>query len=164
MNNRKLLKEMDFNNSIKDLIENPYVLKMQDFDQHAHTCCLDHSMFVSYVSFTISRKLGFDAVSAARGGLLHDLFLYDWHDRYSHCRPHLYAHPKEALKNASSITELNEIEKDCILKHMWPLTVNMPKYKESFVVNVSDKLCAMAEVLFVYRIMRIGKKLKAYCY
>lgn len=163
MNNRKAQKKIDFNNCIKDLIEDPTVLKMQDFDQHSHTCCLEHSLFVSYVSFSICRTFGFDEVSAARGGLLHDLFLYDWHDKYSHCRPHLYAHPKEALKNASSITELNEIEIDSIIKHMWPLTWNMPKYKESFVVNVSDKLCATAEVLFLYRIMRIRKKLKACC-
>ena len=40
---------------------------------------------------------------------------------------------------------LNNIEKDIIEKHMWPLTLRLPKYKESYVVLMVDKYCALFE-------------------
>ena len=41
---------------------------------------------------------------------------------------------------------LNVIEKDIIEKHMWPLTIRLPKYKESFIVSFVDKYCSTAEI------------------
>jgi uncharacterized protein len=40
---------------------------------------------------------------------------------------------------------LNDIEKDIIEKHMWPLTLKLPKYKEAFIVSFVDKYCAFME-------------------
>ncbi len=51
-----------------------------------------------------------------------------------------------AYDNARKITELNKIEKDAILKHMWPCTLVPPKYKESYVLTFVDKTCAVMEV------------------
>ena len=34
---------------------------------------------------------------------------------------------------------LNDIEKDIIIKHMWPVTIRFPKYAESFIVGIADK-------------------------
>lgn len=42
------------------------------------TSRFQHSLNVSYYSFIICRKFGLDAYSAARAGLLHDLYYYDW--------------------------------------------------------------------------------------
>ena len=41
--------------------------------------------------------------------------------------------------------ELNDLEKDVIVKHMWPLTIKFPKYKESYIVTFVDKYCATVE-------------------
>ena len=36
-------------------------------------------------------------------------------------------------------SDLNKIEQDAILKHMWPLTVFLPKYKVSYIITLADK-------------------------
>ncbi len=45
---------------------------------------LDHSLFVAYWSYRAARTLGLDEAAAARGGLLHDLYLYDSKDKSAH--------------------------------------------------------------------------------
>jgi uncharacterized protein len=47
---------------------------MDNIRQHAAgVSCLDHCIFVSYVSFVACKHLGLDSTSAARAGLLHDM-------------------------------------------------------------------------------------------
>lgn len=136
----------EFRMCIDDLIANDYVRKMQQFRHHYKVSCLDHSLNVSLTSFKICRALGMDYISAARGGLLHDLFLYDWRT----CKPdegmHGFVHPRISLNNALKVCSLNEIEKDIILKHMFPLTWSLPHYKESIIVCLIDKYCAFVEI------------------
>ena len=60
---------------------------------------------------------------------------------------HNFVHPQLAVENASTITELSDLEKDIILKHMFLCTTTgLPRYKESFVVTCVDKYCAISEV------------------
>ena len=78
--------------------------------------------------------------------MLHDLFLYDWHTHAKKTgdRFHGLTHPKTALKNASKFFELNEIEKDIIYNHMWPVTFfRIPKTKEGFITTLTDKYSAL---------------------
>ena len=42
--------------------------------------------------------------------------------------------------------ELIKIESDIISKHMFPLTFYPPKYKESVVICLVDKICSIYEV------------------
>ena len=59
---------------------------------------------------------------------------------------HGFTHPKVALDNAVKYFNLNNIEKDIIEKHMWPLTIRkVPKYKESVIVTMVDKYCSTQE-------------------
>ena len=59
---------------------------------------------------------------------------------------HAFAHPRIALKNASELFDLNPLEQDIILKHMWPVTFfSFPKYTESFILTLVDKYCALSE-------------------
>ncbi|MEG2054152.1 MAG: HD family phosphohydrolase, partial [Oscillospiraceae bacterium] len=85
---------------ISDLLENKYVVKMNSFIQHGHTTCLMHCVSVSYRSYCCARAFGLDYKSAARAGLLHDLFLYDWHKLQKNSW-HGFTHPAIALKNAN---------------------------------------------------------------
>ena len=137
----------EYEEHIQDLIQNELVLSMKDYIQHSDIHCLEHCLYVSYSSYRICRRLGFDYRSAARGGMLHDFFLYDWHIIQPHIGLHGLVHSHIALHNANKHFLLNEIEKDVIQKHMWPLTIILPKYKEAFIVALVDKYCSGMEIL-----------------
>lgn len=132
-----------------DLMENPVVKEMKTYNHHSHTSCYQHSVHVSYYNYLICKKFGWDTKAAAKGGLLHDLFLYDWHGRKPEEgeRLHGFEHPTKALKNARNTVALTEKEGDIISKHMFPLTVTPPKYKESYVIVMTDKFCSFGEVM-----------------
>lgn len=132
---------------ISTLTQNENIYSMERFIQHGNTTCLEHSIYVSYVSFLVCRHLGLDYRCAARGGLLHDFFLYDWHITKQEKGLHGFTHPYTALKNANKLFLLNDLEKDIIVKHMWPLTIRLPKYKEALIVALIDKYCAIMEIL-----------------
>ena len=136
---------------ISDLLQDEAVQSMEKYIQHGDVSCLEHSISVSYKGYLICRRLGLDYKSAARGGLLHDFFLYDWHITKLKIGLHGFTHPHTALENANERFKLDEIEKDIILKHMWPLTIRLPKYKESLIIVLVDKYCSMMEIT-MYRL------------
>lgn len=148
---KKILSNNGYYNTISDLIESSVVLSMDNYIQHGSTSTLDHCIRVSYRSYKLAKLFNLDYKSAARAGLLHDLFLYDWHNAPKGKKlleKHGYTHPQKALNNASSNFDLNTKEKDIILKHMWPLTLrSVPKYKESFIVSLVDKYSSCGETL-----------------
>jgi uncharacterized protein len=137
--------EKEYEACIQDLARNEHVRSMDQFLQHKNMNTLEHCLYVSYMSFLACRRLGLDYRSAARGALLHDFFLYDWHTNDNNEGLHGFTHPHTALENAVTHFSLNEIEKDIIVKHMWPLTVKLPRYRESFVVSIVDKYCVVKE-------------------
>lgn len=142
----KIFADKEYMQIIKDLILNETVLKMKLYRQHFNVSCFDHCLFVSYNSYLICKKHKLDYKSVARAGLLHDLFLYDWRKRENGRKGHhAFTHGKTALENALKITFLNNIEKDIIKNHMWPVTLSIPKYKETFVITYVDKRIAIAE-------------------
>ena len=149
--NKKSL-QTEFVEIIKDLMTNETVQKMKDYKQHYDTSCFEHCRNVAYYSYLICRKYNLDYVSVARAGMLHDLFLYDWRQRQDGRKGlHAFTHPKTALENASKLFSLNEKECDIILKHMWPLTIKFPKYKESYVIVFADKYSAILEGIQYYK-------------
>lgn len=135
---------------ICDLMSHEVLWSMENFRQHAGTSCLDHSFNVSYMSYSICKRFNLDFSSAARGGLLHDLFLYDWHKVRSYGR-HGFTHPRTALRNANKYFDLNKLEKEIIKKHMWPLTVVPSIHMEVFVVVFADKYCTFMEIFRFYK-------------
>jgi uncharacterized protein len=132
---------------VGELLETEEVRALEDFVQHQSSNRLEHSINVSYTSYKIAKRLNGNTRSTARAALLHDLFFYDWRETKFQSGSHAYMHPRIALKNAEKLTELNEIERDIIVKHMWGATVAPPKYKESFIVTMVDKYWAIREGL-----------------
>lgn len=134
---------------VEDIIESAPVLKMRDYMQHGVTNCYQHCLNVSYYNYRVCRALGLDARAGARAGLLHDLFLYDWHDcgKKRFREKHGFTHPQCALENASRHFLLSCREKDIILRHMFPLTLTLPRYKETVVIILVDKYCGLLETL-----------------
>lgn len=137
---------MEFRMYISDLLEHEKVKKLAYYEQHVKTSRLDHSINVAYYSFRIAKIIGADPRQAARAGLLHDLYWYNWHTKKTPYN-HAYLHPMLALKNAEKIADLSEAEKDAIVNHMWPLSKGMPKFRESYAVTIADKYAATLEVV-----------------
>lgn len=133
---------------VKDLLDSDVVNEMKNYRHHYSTTCFQHSLNVSYYNYLVCKKLGLDARSAARAGLLHDLFLYDWRTKEKKPgeKPHGFTHPQIALENAKAHFDVAKREEDMIVKHMWPLTVKLPKYAESYVIVAIDKYSAALEI------------------
>lgn len=132
---------------IEDLIDTEEVQSLAKFKQHHYSTRLEHSIAVSYLSYRLAKKWNGNARATARAGLLHDLFYYDWRTEKFDGGTHAYVHPRVAVKNAEKLTELSDLEKDIIIKHMWLATIAPPKYKESYIVTMVDKYCATHEAL-----------------
>ena len=142
--------EAEFYEAINDIYEHEEFLKLKEFFHH-NSSIYEHVEDVAYFSYRICKYLKLDHRSAARGALLHDFFLYDWrnHDLPDLPRKkyHGIEHPAIAVANAKKHFTINEIEEDIIKKHMWPLTLIPPKYKESFIVSFADKYLSSKEFI-----------------
>ncbi len=135
--------------TIRDLSEQGRLQQEKLYRQHGKTTVYDHSVDVACMSQYLADLLHLkvDEASLVRGALLHDYFLYDWHNKDKSHRLHGFRHPKTALKNAEEDFDLTEREKNIIERHMFPLTLIPPKYREAWLVCIADKLCALRETI-----------------
>ena len=126
------------------------------FIQHGNTTIYEHVISVAEYSLFLVNKynLKVDKKSLVRGALLHDYFLYDWHIPCKSHRLHGFTHARTSLLNAEKEFDLTEIEKDIIVKHMFPLNLTPPKYLESWIVTYADKVVSSKETV-------IGLKVKS---
>ncbi len=145
----KIYEDTEFINIIRDIIENETVQKMKQYRQHYETSCFDHCLVASYYCYKFCKKHNLDYISCARAAMLHDLFLYDWRKKQPDRKGlHAFTHAKTSYSNAIKLFDLNEKEKDIIVKHMWPVTFfSFPKHRESFVLTMVDKHCAINEAI-----------------
>lgn len=149
---KKNLEEHLYFKTVEDIIYSNEVQQLKQFQHHVSTTRFQHSLNVSYYNYLLCKKFKFNATAAARAGLLHDLFYYNRKEyvRKSREKGHIARHPQVALKNATDLFKINQIEKDIILNHMWPFTLSMPKYKETYVIVLVDKYCAIMEFFAPY--------------
>lgn len=145
-----------FLRTVQPLLDSPQVQSMDQWRHHFDVTCYEHSLFVSYVAFRMARALGMDCRSAARVGLLHDLYLYSPYDPTSHPGNQCFYHPVAALRNAKELVpDLTRQEQNAILTHMWPLARHMPRCRLAILINVADKFCATLEITKIYHLMRV---------
>lgn len=144
-----ILHDKELHDQLDLLLSYPEIREMAQYTQHGDTTCLAHCLAVTYASYRLADRLNLhvDKSSLIRGALLHDFFLYDWHDKSAHRHFHGFIHPRVALDNALRLFELTEIEKDIIAHHMWPLTPIPPHTKEAYIVNFMDKWCSIKETI-----------------
>lgn len=156
----KELTDNSYYDCVCDIIGCQQLQKLKSITHHVSTTRFQHCVNVSYYSYIVCRLFRLNARSAARAGLLHDLFFYDRKEynlsKQKWQASHSKHHSLLAASNASEITSITALEKDMIEKHMWPVTRPMPKYKETYVITVIDKYCAVLEfcVPKVQRIVR----------
>ena len=148
----KIFNDKEYMSIINEILNKEKVQQMKKYRQHYNINCFYHCLFVSYNTYLICKKHHLDYISAARAGMLHDLFLYDWRKRENGRKGlHAFTHGKTAFKQASTFLNLNDKEKDMIIKHMWPVTLAIPKYKETFIITLVDKYFAVAEAFIKIR-------------
>lgn len=68
-------------------------------------------------------------------------------------------HPRIALYNASKNLELNDVEKDMIENHMFPLAFEKPQYIETLVILTVDKICALKEAFQRRTVKKLNQKI-----
>ena len=144
-----------------DILKSENFKNTRNYIQHGSMSVHSHCMDVAGKSIAISKFLGIrcNERDLVRGALLHDYFLYDWHNknRENYQFLHGFYHPGIALKNASKEYKLTPRERDIIKKHMWPLTVTPPRCREAWIVTMADKYCSLLETLRLHRGARKAK-------
>lgn len=139
----------EFYNNIYEIASHPVVRQMRKYPHHGNTSCYRHCLSVAFYTYYLCVIMGLDAKEAGKAAMLHDLFLYDWHThaRETGVRFHGLRHPAIALQNAQKSFAISDLERDMILKHMWPLTVIPPRYLESYIICLVDKYCCVMEFM-----------------
>lgn len=122
------------------------------FVQHGDVSVYEHVVAVAVESCRMADALArhgvtVDRPSLVRGALLHDYFLYDWHNPDPSHRLHGFRHPFFALRNAEDDFTLGEREHNIIARHMFPLVPVPPTCREAWIVCGADKLVALRETL-----------------
>ncbi len=142
-----------------DVLASPRMQALRAFVQHGEVSRYEHCLCVCYIALRLAERLRIriDERSMVRGALLHDFYMYDWHDPSSLRVLHGFTHPKEALMTAERSFSLNAIERDVISKHMFPLTFKLPAYRETVLVCIADKVSALMETFGMRRGLQIAR-------
>ena len=124
--------------------------------QHGSMTVHKHCMDVARYSLLLNKRMRLkcNQHDLIRGALLHDYFLYDWHDKEylsQRKRLHGFWHPGIALRNAEKEYKLNDTQREIIRKHMWPLSVVPPTCREAWVVTAADKYCSLMETVGLHK-------------
>lgn len=146
----KQLREKQFVELIKDYFESDVVTQMDKYIQHGTTTTLEHCENVAWISYLINDKLHLNAdeKELVEAAMLHDLYLYDWHDDDPSHKLHGFIHSEIACNNAVEIFNISDKEQEAIRSHMWPLNITkIPKSKEALIICFADKYCALIETI-----------------
>lgn len=122
-------------------------MQLKAYTHHHHTSTYYHSIGVAYFSLWVIRLLRIqcDEEELVYGALLHDYYLYDCHQKGESF--HLFRHSAISAANAKRDWKINKVQENMIKRHMFPLTLVPPRYKQSVVVSLVDKGCALYECL-----------------
>lgn len=143
-------KDNEYNLIVDNILKNEEFNKISKIEHHGITR-LEHSLKVSYYSYRIAKKLKLNYVETARGGLLHDFFLSDNNRSDKEKLVDTFTHPKKAAHKSDTIFKINDLEKDIIIGHMFPFYRAIPKYSESWIVNLTDKVIGGYELFNQYK-------------
>lgn len=148
--NNKMLKNNEFYELIKDILNNEEFIKRKEYHHHENRSVYVHSIYVSYYSYKIAKFLHMDYTNTAIGGLLHDFYYNDWqkNPQKGIKNLHGFVHAGQAATNSNKHFPqlMNKKVDNIIRRHMFPLTIIPPKYFEGWIVTCVDKFVSL-EVL-----------------
>lgn len=145
--------ELELEDIIGSLMNEPKVQKMKQYIQHGDVSTYEHCIRVARAAYVIDKKLGgrCDKRVLLTSALLHDFYLYDWHDEDGgHHNLHGYIHSERASRMARRHFGrlIDERTIAAIRSHMWPLNLTkIPRSREAWVVCLADKYCSTEETL-----------------
>lgn len=129
--------------------------ELNKYYQHGKTTIFVHVRNVSFASYKVASflnskfKANIDLETLITSAYMHDLFMYDWHEKSTTHRLHGYTHPKVAAENAKKYCNATEKMQKIIKTHMWPLTITkIPTSKEAWILCICDKHVALKETIF----------------
>ncbi len=139
---------------VKDILEHPEFIKRKDYVHHENCSVYEHCLSVSLLSYLWAKKWHWDYRSAAIGGLLHDFYDKPWqtkshksvdHPKTKFLKQHGFVHASQAVRNSYRFfPQLMNLKIENIIKrHMFPLNITPPRYKESWIVTFVDKYVSM---------------------
>ena len=140
-------KDPEYQMIIESILANDEIKKLETIKHHDSNR-LNHCLRVSYMSYRIAKKLRLEYISTARAGLLHDFYYEDIKKIGSIKKKvniFMKSHPKQACINSKKYFELNSLEENIIKSHMFPMNLEIPKYKESWIVSAVDKCVSFYE-------------------
>jgi len=145
-----IMNDEEYVNIVRNILDNEEFKKIDGLSHHGINR-LEHSLRVSYFSYKLSKFLHLDNRKVARAGLLHDFFLTNSSNKKTKIVS-VFKHSKEAVNNASDNFIISDLEEDIIKSHMFPvMPFIIPKYAESWVVNLVDKTVALYEFADSYK-------------
>ena len=136
----------EFYSLVQDIIDNEKFNKLTN-ELHHGISRYDHSMRVAKWTYKIGKKCNMKKLNdTTRAALLHDFYTNEELKGNSGLK-NLKVHPNQALNNSMKYFELDKVQQDIIKSHMFPCTLSLPKYKESWLVSGVDKLVGTYEMI-----------------
>ena len=136
----KIKKEVEFNDIIKDILKNKEVISLR-YELHHGISRLDHLLNVARLTYNICKFFKVrNYEKVIRAAFLHDFYFTSDDVNFKN-------HPLKALDNAKRVFNVDNMQIDIIYNHMFPATLRIPKYKETWIVIIADKLVAICECM-----------------
>ncbi len=152
---------------VEDILMNDEFQKRKIFPHHHNMSVWDHSILVSFRSFIVAKTFHASEEVCAIAGLLHDFYPWSWiySEELEELDEGIYLFELRRKKkglfdlhgfthaNAASINYVKyfpELENkrvtNAIKRHMFPLNIVPPRYKESLIITIIDKLNSVNEL------------------
>ena len=151
---------------VEDILKNPEFQKRKLFMHHHNLTVWDHSILVSFKAYMAGGYFKADRRICAIAGLFHDFYSQAWistpeiealeNGKYTKLmkepkpwyKMHGFTHAKDASINYIKYFPELEDKKitNSILRHMFPLNIIPPRYKEGFIITMIDKLNSVHEL------------------
>lgn len=151
---------------VEDILLNDEFQKRKYFLHHHNLSVWDHSILVSFKAFLVAKYFGADTRVCAIAGLLHDFYSQAWlysselekiddgkylrdcNVKKPFFKMHGFVHANDAALNY--VKYFPELKDDrvtnAIKRHMFPLNIVPPKYKEGLIITVIDKINTINEL------------------
>lgn len=136
--------DIEYMSIVGHILDNDEFNKIKKIEHHG-VSRFEHSLKVSYFSYKIAKILRLNYNEVAKGGLLHDFFLSADERKMKERFLSTFNHPKKAVSKSNEVFGITDLEKDIIKSHMFPVNMSLPKYAESWVVNLTDKIVGTYE-------------------
>ena len=157
MNSLTEQERASFSRIVEPYLARDEVRRMDDYIQHGNVTTLAHCLRVARTCYAWSVRLhlAVDEEDLVVGALLHDFYLYDWHDRSTSRPHHATMHPVYAAQNARDILDVSPRVQGIISSHMWPLPPDRPpRCREAALLCAADKWCSLEETIAMRRAPR----------